>query len=279
MPFVSVAAALLALAVSPHFASPLRGRVGRKGTVEIAELAAEVGDDVRFSASSRWAPAVGTTSRHRSTKEVGSLPGWGWVLIAVGIVVVLGALLAWQALAKRRTDRLKGQFGPEYDRTIEAAASRRSAEAELAAREERHEGLQIRPLSSATRDRYLEAWHGIQALFVDDPSTAVLTADSLIQSVMVERGYPVTDFEQRAADISVDHPDVVENYREGHRLAEATARRPNGSATEDLRQAMRHYRALFDDLLDVDTDEEVAREPAAGGSRKVLRAGTREDVD
>ncbi|MFN2627569.1 MAG: hypothetical protein ABR569_02895 [Gaiellaceae bacterium] len=185
------------------------------------------------------------------------MPSWVWVLIAVGVVVVL-ALVVWQALARRRTGKLQGQFGPEYDRTVGEAENRREAEAELAAREERHQQLEIRPLSQTARNRYLESWTGVQAQFVDDPRTAVASADSLIQSVMAERGYPTEDFEQRAADVSVDHPQVVANYREGHRLAQESA---NGSdSTEALRRAMQHYRALFDELVDSDADQPIERE-------------------
>jgi hypothetical protein len=165
---------------------------------------------------------------------------------------------------QRRTGRLKGQFGPEYDRAVGAAESRREGEAELQARQERREELEIRPLSSASRTRYLEMWQRVQAQFVDDPRTAVASADSLIQSAMAERGYPVEDFDQRAADVSVDHPQVVEDYREGHRLAQASA---NGDdSTEDLRQAMRHYRSLFDDLVGPDDSwNETDREQATAG--------------
>jgi hypothetical protein len=180
------------------------------------------------------------------------MPTWAWIVIAVGAVVLVG-LLVWQASARRRTGKLRGQFGPEYDRVVGTAESKREAEAELAAREERHAQLELRPLSLAARERYLERWQAVQAEFVDDPGTAVAGADSLIQSVMAERGYPVEDFEQRAADISVDHPRVVENYRRGHQLARASA--GGDGSTEDLRRAMRHYRALFDEL--VEPDEEV----------------------
>jgi hypothetical protein len=179
------------------------------------------------------------------------------VVIALAAVVVL-AIVVWQALARRRTGQLQEQFGPEYDRTVGTAESKREAEAELQAREERRRELEIRPLPQAARYRYLEAWQGVQSQFVDDPSAAVARADELIQSVMSERGYPVEDFEQRAADVSVDHPQVVENYREGHRLAQSSA---NGSgSTEDLRQAMRRYRALFDDLVEPAADDPTARE-------------------
>ena len=113
-------------------------------------------------------------------------------------------------------------------------------------------------MSAAACARYVDSWQVVQAQFVDNPSTAVASADSLIESVMAERGYPVENFEQRAADVSVDHPQVVENYRKGHRLAKASAD-GNGS-TESLRQAMRHYRALFDELVEPDADQPLQRD-------------------
>jgi len=171
---------------------------------------------------------------------------WIWVVIAAVVVIVLAVVL-WQTLAQRRTGRLKRQFGAEYDRTVGGTESRREAEAELQARADRRSRLEIRPLPAASRMRYLETWQVVQAQFVDDPRGAVASADSLIQSAMAERGYPVADFDQRAADVSVDHPQVVEDYREGHRLADASAR--GDDSTEDLRQAMRHYRSLFDELV------------------------------
>jgi FtsZ-interacting cell division protein ZipA len=182
---------------------------------------------------------------------------WVWVVIAIAVVALLG-VGAWQGLARRRSGRLQQRFGPEYNRLVNSAESKRDAESELQAREERRRRLDIQPLSEAACDRYLQNWQAVQAQFVDDPRAAVATADSLIQSAMAERGYPVEDFEQRANDISVDHPRVVENYREGHRLAQASA--DGNESTEDLRQAMRHYRALFDELVETDTDEPMARE-------------------
>ena len=180
------------------------------------------------------------------------MPGWVWILIAVGAALVLG-VAAWQVAARRRTARLRERFGPEYNRAIERSGGRRGdAESELAERERRREELRIRPLSHASRERYGESWRDVQAEFVDDPEGAIQRADSLVISVMDERGYPTDDFEQRAADVSVDHPDVVENYRAAHAIARASAR--GEASTEDLRQAMRHYRALFEDLLA--TDEE-----------------------
>ena len=187
------------------------------------------------------------------------MAAWVWVLIAVGIAAAL-ALVVWQAFARRRTGRLQKQFGPEYDRAVGSAESRREAEADLQAREERRQQLDVRPLSQAARVRYMETWRITQAQFVDDPRGAVQSADRLIQSVMAERGYPVEDFEQRAADVSVDHPQVVENYRQGHSLARASA--GGDQSTENLRQAMRHYRALFDELVEPAADEPVARERA-----------------
>ena len=185
------------------------------------------------------------------------MPAWVWVLVAVGVVVVLG-VVTWNALARRRTSRLQDRFGPEYDRMVGTAENKRDAESDLAARQERRAQLDIRPLSQAACARYIENWQVVQAQFVDDPSVAVASADSLIQSVMSERGYPVEDFEQRAADVSVDHPQVVENYRDGHRLAEASA--GGTGSTESLRQAMRHYRALFDELVEADADQPLRRE-------------------
>jgi hypothetical protein len=185
------------------------------------------------------------------------MPAWVWVLIAIAAVVVV-AVVVWRALAQRRTGRLQERFGPEYNRTVSEADSKREAEAELQEREERRQELEIRPLPQAARQRYVERWEVVQAEFVDNPGAAVARADDLIQSVMSERGYPVEDFEQRAADISVDHPQVVENYRHGHRLARTSAE--GDGSTEDLRQAMRHYRALFDELVEPAADEPTARE-------------------
>jgi hypothetical protein len=171
---------------------------------------------------------------------------WVWIVIAlVAIVVVAG--IVWSAVSSRRRSRLQEGFGPEYDRVVDDAPSRREAESELRERQARREEFDIRPLPAASRDRYLRSWEAAQARFVDDPEGAVGEADSLIQSVMRERGYPVDDFDQRSADLSVDHPDVVEHYRDGHALA--TRRDDGGDRTEAQRQAMVHYRVLFEELL------------------------------
>jgi hypothetical protein len=185
------------------------------------------------------------------------MPVWGWVLIAVAAVVLV-ALIVMRLTAKRRTSELQEQFGPEYDRTVDQSKNRREAESQLAARAERREQLDIRPLSAAASERYEAQWSKIQAQFVDSPQAAVAAGDSLIQDVMRDRGYPVQDFDQRAEDVSVDHPQVVENYRKGHQLSEKSS--DGGGSTEDLRQAMRHYRALFDELVESDVDEPMTRE-------------------
>jgi hypothetical protein len=171
---------------------------------------------------------------------------WVWIVIAVAAVVVL-ALVLWNALRARRTRTLREGFGPEYDRTVADAPSKREAEAELAERRKRREELDIRPLDEGAREHYADEWQATQARFVDDPGGAIAEADVLIQRVMRERGYPVEDFEQRAADVSVDHPDVVNNYRAAHGISVAHERKR--ATTEDLRVAMQHYRSLFDELL------------------------------
>ena len=176
------------------------------------------------------------------------MPTWGWVLIAVGAAVVLIAALAWGAVAARRRRGLQARFGTEYDRTVADAPSRREAEAELSEREKRRQELEIRPLAPEARDSYASRWHNTQARFVDDPEEAIGEADRLIQEVMRERGYPVDDFEQRAADLSVDHPEVISNYRAAHRISIASER--GKASTEDVRTAMVHYLALFAELLE-----------------------------
>jgi hypothetical protein len=183
------------------------------------------------------------------------MPAWGWILIVIGALILVGGI-AWVVVARRRTEHLRTRFGPEYNRVVSHAESKRQAESELSARETRREDLEIKPLRQASRARYTEEWKSIQSDFVDEPNRAVARADSLLQKVMEERGYPVEKFDQRAADLSVDHPKVVENYREGHRLATRSA--GNGAETEDLRQAMRHYRALFEELVEAAPEQRVA---------------------
>ena len=174
-----------------------------------------------------------------------------WVLIAL---VLIGAIV-WITLNRMRSQKLRQRFGPEYDRTIREEGNVRKAEAELAARAKRVAKLHIRPLSPSDAERFDTAWRGVQARFVDDPHGAVTEADRLVGELMATRGYPVGEFEQRVADISVDHPDVVVNYRAAREIAVLHSQ---GKAnTEDLRKAMVHYRALFRDLLETG----AARQP------------------
>ena len=172
----------------------------------------------------------------------------GWIIIAIVVVLLVIAAFLWSR--RRRSHHLRDRFGPEYDRTVEAKGGRAKAEAELSDREKRVEKLDIRALSSDERRSFIDRWTEVQARFVDDPPRAVAFADALLADVMKARGYPVSDFEQRVGDISVDHPVVVEHYREAHEIA---VREEKGQAgTEDLRQAMIHYRALFDNLVGAD---------------------------
>jgi hypothetical protein len=173
------------------------------------------------------------------------------IIVAVATIVVgviIAAIAAWLSLRKRRTERLRAQFGgSEYDRAVKEDGNRRLAEAGLNERTARVESLNIRPLAEGYRVRFLESWRRVEARFVDGPGGAVTEADQLIGDVMSTRGYPVSDFEQRAADISVDHPLVLENYRTAHDIA--LRQRKGQTSTEDLRQAMIHYRTLFEELV------------------------------
>jgi hypothetical protein len=174
------------------------------------------------------------------------------LLITILVIVIIVVLVAVLLGQRRRTQRLQQQFGPEYQRTVARTGDQRSAEADLAARQQRHRELNIVALEPAARDRYVEAWLATQGRFVDDPAAATREADTLVARVMRDRGYPVDDFEQRAADVSVDHPQVAENYRAAHAVYQANEQGLAG--TDDLRQAFVHYRSLFSELLDVEGD-------------------------
>jgi hypothetical protein len=168
------------------------------------------------------------------------------VVVAIGAIIALGVFVR---MRRHRSERLHKQFGPEYRHALRQYGNERKAETELAAREKRVRKLEIRPLAPEEQARFADAWRKTQAQFVDEPSRAVGEADRLIKEVMNTRGYPVGDFDQRAADISVNHPNVVTNYRAGREIA---ARNKSGEATtEDLRQAMMHYRSLFEELVEV----------------------------
>ena len=166
------------------------------------------------------------------------------ILVAIVLIAIVGSLILFN---RRRSDHLRERFGSEYERQVQELGSRSKAEADLAEREKRVSKLTIQPLSPADQDRFLDRWTKVQATFVDDPERSVDYADALLAEVMSARGYPVSDFEQRAGDISVDHPNVVQHYRAGHDIA---LRHSRGEAsTDDLRQALIHYRSLFEELV------------------------------
>ena len=170
------------------------------------------------------------------------------VAIVIAVVAVAIALVAAYVLKRRATSaKLRHKFGSEYELALQKEGSERAAEAKLLDREKRVETLNIRDLDPAERGRFLEQWKTIQSLFVESPAGAVTQADELVKSLMQSRGYPVSDFEQRAADISVDHPRVTANYRAAHAIALQLGK--SEASTEDLRMAMVHYRSLFDELV------------------------------
>jgi hypothetical protein len=173
-----------------------------------------------------------------------------WIVVATAAVAILIAgIVGARRRARARRAQLQLQFGPEYDRAVDEQGSEARAARELDKRARRVEQFHFRDLSAAERARFTSSWTGLQAQFVDDPAVAVSNANELIKDVMRARGYPVENFEQRAADLSVDHPAVVQHYRAARALSEST---PAGQInTEDLRQAVVHYRFLFSDLLQV----------------------------
>jgi hypothetical protein len=170
------------------------------------------------------------------------------IAIAVIVVAVIVAIVAYAAWRRQHREKLQRRFGPEYDRAVAAHGSERNAEAALENRQKRVESLPLRDLAPGERERFLERWKAVQLAFVDSPRGALAEADDVISAAMQARGYPVADFEQRAADISVDHPRVTENYRAAHAI-EARLAAGQATTTEDMRTAMIHYRALFDELV------------------------------
>jgi hypothetical protein len=183
-------------------------------------------------------------------------------LIIAGLVLLILVLGGMLLMQRRRSSHLQSHFGPEYERALKETGDKRKAEAELEQREKRVQKLSIRPLDREHRERFTKEWRRTQAEFVDDPMGSMRHADVLLQEVMSTRGYPVENFEQVASDISVDHPTVVQNYRSGHDIA---VRHQRGEAgTEDLRQAMIHYRELFEELV---TNEDSAGSPSSKSKR------------
>jgi hypothetical protein len=169
------------------------------------------------------------------------------IVVVVVLVLVVGVVVGRIMARRRRSKRLKERFGPEYDRAVEQHGSRQEAEAKLEERKERREGLDVRPLEPEQQERFAGEWRRVQGRFVDAPQEAVRESDHLVKEVMRQRGYPVDDFDQRAEDISVDHPHLVENYRSAGHIAQRNER--GEASTEDLRQATVHYRELFEELL------------------------------
>jgi hypothetical protein len=176
---------------------------------------------------------------------------WGWAVLAIVVIAVLGlGIYLWNR--NRRTQQLTGRFGPEYERAVEETGDRRRAERELEERQERIAKMSVRPLVPDARDRFAKEWRAVQKAFVDDPAGSISRADRLVQEIMAERGFEAdADFDRRAADVSVDHAQVVSDYRLAHDIAERHA--ADGVDTEELRQAMVHYRAVFEDLLESET--------------------------
>lgn len=171
-------------------------------------------------------------------------PIWIWVALGVLALLVVVGLIA-RGARRSRTESLREKFGSEYDHAVSQAGNRKRAEQELLARTQEVEKQPIRALTAAERDRYRADWRRVEQHFIERPTTAVVEADELVADIMRVEGYPMGDFEKHAAHLSVKHPRVIEHYRAGHRVMEGA---PGSASTEDLRQAMLHYRALFEEL-------------------------------
>ena len=193
------------------------------------------------------------------------MPAWSWIVIAAAVVIVvaMAVIVARSVNRRKRSERLKNHFGPEYERAVGEAGDQRAGEKELVARERKRQKLDIVALAPEAHAKYAEHWRTVQTAFVDNPSRAVGDADRLVTQVMRDRGYPVDDFDQRASDISVDHPNVVEHYRAAHILH--LAQEQGDIGTEAQREAFVHYRALFEKLLetDLETDKDTPKEARA----------------
>src|SRR6201999_2288 len=191
------------------------------------------------------------------------MPVWEWILIAACVAIAVAAVLVAASFVSRRkkTERLKQHYGREYERLVSETGDQKAAEKELTARERKREKLDIVPLTPSALSDFATRWHQVQTGFVDNPATAVGVADRLVTAVMRARGYPVDDFDQRAADISVDHPQIVESYRTAHRIH--LLQQDGDVSTEQQREAFVHYRALFDKLLEKTTDDNASQEASA----------------
>jgi hypothetical protein len=190
------------------------------------------------------------------------MPVWQWILIAAVVVIVVAALIAASVLrSRKKTRRLRQHYGGEYERLVDEAGGQKAAEKELTARERKRDKLDIVPLTPSALSDFTGRWNQVQAGFVDNPATAVGVADRLVTEVMRQRGYPVDDFDQRAADISVDHPQIVENYRSAHGIH--LSQQDGDVSTEQQREAFVHYRALFEKLLETTTENDASQEASA----------------
>jgi hypothetical protein len=191
------------------------------------------------------------------------MPMWEWIVIAACVVIVVAAVTvaAMAMISRRRTERLKEHYGFEYERMIDETGDPNAAEKELAARERAHDKLHIVALTPSAFTDFNNRWRQVQAGFVDDPARAVGAADRLVNEVMREKGYPVDDFDQRAADISVEHPEIVENYRAAHGIHRS--QQNGGVSTEQQREAFVHYRALFGRLLVTGQQSGTSQEASA----------------
>jgi hypothetical protein len=198
-------------------------------------------------------------------------------IVGILVAVIVVGVAAWYvAMQRRRTQDLRTLYGPEYTRTVSQVGDQRRAEDELVKRQERVDALEIRPLSAEQRGAFTQQWRNVQAMFVDDPRGAVTRADGLVEEVMKTRGYPVSDFDQRAADLSVHHGRVVENYRAAREIA--IRHRRGMATTEDLRQAMVYYRELFQDLLE-DREHMTERPVERAVERDVQRVAADRSLD
>lgn len=186
-------------------------------------------------------------------------PMWIWIAVGVLALLVVAGLIS-RGAKKARSHSLREQFGNEYDHAVSQAGSRKRAEQELATRVAEVEKHEIRPLTAAEQDRYRGDWQRVEKHFIERPTTAVVEADELVADIMRVQGYPMGDFEKHAAHLSVKHPRVVEHYRSGHKVMEGA---PGSASTEDLRQSMLHYRALFEELVGTARIDRVADVPRA----------------
>lgn len=198
------------------------------------------------------------------------------IVIIVAAVAAVGATAWYVGMRRRHTEDLRMRYGKEYSRTVSELGSQRRAERELERRQERVDALEIRPLLPDQRALFMQEWRGVQSLFVDDPGGAISRADGLVEEVMKVRGYPVSDFDQRAADLSVHHGRVIDNYRAAREIAERHRR--GAASTEELRRAMVHYRELFQDLLE-DREQPVERAVERPIERELPRPATRSVAD